>query len=65
MENDKVQPIAYQDDTFSLYLLHAHRRVIAKSIYVKKSWGHFHNLGSVWLILPPPLPQVSKKVNAR
>ncbi len=54
MENDKVQPIAYKDDTFSLRLLHAYRRVIDKTNYVKKSWGHFHNLGSVGLNMTPP-----------
>ncbi len=54
MENDKVHPIAYKDDTFSLRLLYAYRRVIDKSNYVKKSWGHFYNLGSVGLIMTPP-----------
>ena len=54
MENDKVQPIAYVDDTFSLRLLHAYRRIIDKSNYVKKSWGHLPNLGSVWPNITPP-----------
>ncbi len=60
MENDKVHLLAYEDDTLSLRLLQACRRVIDKCNYAKKSWGHLGNLGSVGPIITPPPAIISQ-----